>query len=121
MLYLLILIIGAIASLIGPWWMLPLVAAIICAFKSQSGKQAFWISAAAGVSLWLGYSLILAFSGKENLIDKIAALFSANSSALASVPSLALVLFISFLVSGLSTGMAGLAGKHVRYLFTKGA
>ena len=120
MLFFPILIVGAIASLIGPWWMLPLVAAVISAMKAQSSKQAFWISAAAGVSLWVGYSLILIFSGKENLVDKIAGLFAGSSEALAKFPSLGLVLLIVTLVSGLCSGLSGLAGKHLKNIFTRG-
>lgn len=116
MLYFSIIILGAIASLIGPWWMLPLVAAVICAIKATSSKQAFWVSAGAGVSLWAGYSLILIFSGKENLIDKIAGLFAGSSDFLANFPSLGLILFLVILISGLSVGLAGLAGKHLNTL-----
>lgn len=120
MLYFSILVLGAIASLLGPWWMLPLVAAILCGLKAQSSKQAFWISAAAGMSLWAGYSLILIFSGKENLVDKIAGLFAGNSAFLAKFPSLGLILLLVTLVSGLSVGLAGLAGRHIKLIGTRG-
>ena len=118
MLYFSIIILGAIASLLGPWWSLPVVAALICALKARTAKQAFVISALAAVTLWTGYSLILVFSGKENLVDKIGALFTGNSAALAQVPSLGLVLTVVILVAGLTTGFAGLAGKHIRLMFS---
>lgn len=118
MLYFLIIILGAIASLVGPWWLLPLVACLICALKARSAKQAFVVSSLAAVTLWTGYSLILVFSGKENLVDKIGALFAGNSAMLSNIPSLALILTIVTLVAGLTTGFAGLAGKHLRMMFS---
>jgi len=118
MLYLLIIILGAVGSLVGPWWVLPLVACLICALKAKTTRQAFWVSAAAGVTLWTGYSLILAFSGKENLVDKIGALFTGDNALLAHVPNLALILTIVTLVAGLTTGFAGLAGRHLRMMFS---
>lgn len=118
MLYLLIIILGAIGSLVGPWWSLPLVACLICALKARTSRQAFAVSSAAAVTLWTGYSLILVFSGKENLVDKIGTLFAGNSAFLANVPSLGLILAIVTLVAGLTTGFAGLAGKHLRMMFS---
>ncbi|MCD8540220.1 MAG: hypothetical protein LRY55_10925 [Leadbetterella sp.] len=118
MLYFLIIILGAIGSLVGPWWSLPLLACLICALKAKTAKQAFSVSSAAAITLWTGYSLILVFSGKENLVGKISALFAGNSTFLASVPSLGLILTIVTLVAGLTTGFAGLAGKHLRTLFS---
>ncbi len=118
MLYFLIIILGAIGSLLGPWWALPLVACLICALKARTAKQAFNVSALAAITLWAGYSLILVFSGKENLVDKIGALFTGSSAVLAQVPSLALILLIVTLVAGLATGFAGLAGKHLRTMFS---
>lgn len=114
MLYFLIIILGAIGSLVGPWWALPLVACLICALKARTSRQAFTVSALAAVTLCTGYSLILVFSGKENLVDKIGALFAGSNALLSQAPSLALVLTIVTLVAGLTTGFAGLAGKHLR-------
>lgn len=118
MLYFSIIILGAIASLAGPWWSLPLVACLICALKAQTPKQAFGVSSLAAVTLWTGYSLILVFSGKENLVDKIGALFAGDSAVIAGIPSLGLILAIVILVAGLTTGFAGLAGKHLRMMFS---
>lgn len=117
MLYLIILIVGAIASVIGPWWVLPLVAAVACAFKASSAKEAFAISALAGSTLWVAYAMILIFSGKENLVDKIGALFAGDSAFLSAIPSLGLILTIITLLASLTTGFGGLAGKHLSLLF----
>ncbi len=117
MLYFSIIILGAIGSLLGPWWSLPVVAALICALKAQTSRQAFTVSCLAAITLWAGYSLILIFSGKENLVDKIGALFTGSSAVLSQIPSLALILLIVTLVAGLTTGFAGLAGRHLRVLF----
>lgn len=117
MLYLIILVVGAIFSLIGPWWSVAVVACVACAFKARTSRQAWFVSAVAGVTLWVGYSLILVFSGKENLVAKIGAIFTGGSAVMATVPSLALILVIVSLVAGLTTGFSGLAGKHIRNLF----
>ena len=117
MLYIIIIVLGAIASLIGPWWSVALVAFFASAFMAKSPAEAFKVSAAAGVSLWVGYSLILVFSGKENLVDKIAGIFAGNSSFMSSIPSLGLILFIVTLVATLTSGFAGMAGKQLRNLF----
>ena len=116
MLYFLIILLGAICSLLGPWWSLPLVAFLICAFKARTARQAFVTSCLAAITLWTGYSLILVFSGKENLVDKVGDLFAGNNVVLAQVPNLALILTIVTLVAGLTTGFAGLAGKHLRMM-----
>lgn len=119
MLYLIILIVGAIGSAIGPWWSLPLVAFLACFFKAKNAKQAFGISAAAGVTLWMGYSLILIFSGKENLVDKIGALFAGESAFLTAIPSMGLLLTIVTLIATLTSGFSGMAGKHLSMLFNR--
>lgn len=116
MLYLIIIILGAVASLIGPWWSIALVAFVVCGFKAKTAAEAFKISAAAGVTLWVSYTLILVFSGKENLVDKIGALFTGGSPFLSSIPSLGLIITVVTLIASLTTGFAGLAGKHLSSL-----
>ena len=117
MLYLMILVIGGIGSVVGPWWALPLVAFVACAFKAKTPLEAFITSSSAGITLWLGYSLILAFSGKENLVNKIGALFAGDSVIISSIPSLGLILGIVTIVATLTSGFAGIAGKHLSILF----
>ncbi|MCY1308264.1 hypothetical protein D9M70_582580 [compost metagenome] len=94
------------------------MAGLICALKARTSKQAFTVSCLAAITLWTGYSLILVFSGKENLVDKIGTLFAGDNALLAQVPSLGLILTIVTLVAGLTTGFAGLAGKHLRAMFS---
>lgn len=116
MLYWSIIILGAVASMIGPWWSVALVAFLVSAFKAKTAKQAFGVSATAAVTLWVGYSLILVFSGKENLVDKIASLFAGNNALLTSIPSVGLIITVVTLIASLTTGFAGLAGKHLSNL-----
>lgn len=117
MLYLIILIVGAIAMLLGPWWSVALVAFLACSFKAKSGGNAFKIALAAGSSLWVAYALILMYSGRENLVDKVASIFTADIEALNSISGVTLVLFLIILISGLTTGFAGLAGYQIGSLF----
>lgn len=117
MLYLIILIVGAIAMLLGPWWSAALVAFLACTLRAKSQGQAFKVASAAGVTLWLGYALILIYSGRENLVDKVAAIFTADISALSSVSGVQLVSFLILLISGLTIGFSGLAGYQIGSLF----
>lgn len=116
MLYILILIFGAVSSVIGPWWCLPLVAALCCAFKAKSANQAFLVSSAAGITLWTTYSLILIYSGKKNLVNEIATLFVGKSEFLSSIPSVGFILFVVTFIASLVTGFGGLAGKQIHSL-----
>lgn len=116
MLYVIILIVGAVASIVGPWWSVALIAALACALKAKSAGQAFKVASSAGVTLWLGYALILIYSGKENLVDKILNIFTGGSSFLSAVPGVQLYLFFITIIAGMTVGFAGMAGKQIRDL-----
>lgn len=113
MLYLIILIVGAIAMLMGPWWSAALIAFLACAVLAKSQGQAFKIASAAGITIWLGYALILIFSGNENLVDKVAEIFTSGVTALNAVSGMQLVTVLIILISGLTVGFSGLAGYQL--------
>ena len=114
MLYLLILLVGAIASYFGPWWVIAPVCFVLCWLVSQKAAHAFWVSALAGLTLWLGYATYLHVVSEVDLVDKVAGIFTAGIPALSGVPSVAVVFVIMALVVTLVSGFSGLAGLKVK-------
>jgi hypothetical protein len=117
MLYLLILIIGSVASYFGPWWIIAPVALSLCWWKAKTPKEAFITSAAATVTFWLGYAIFLNAMADVNLIDKIADLFTGGVGVLAKVPKIAFVFTIMTLIAISIGGFAGISGVHMRRYF----
>ncbi|MDP5140378.1 MAG: hypothetical protein NWP83_07900 [Spirosomaceae bacterium] len=111
MLYILIIILGGIASFFLPWWIVAPVCFGICFWKSESGKSAFAIGSAAISSLWLIYSLYLYFTADADILTPMAQLIS-GSGALSKLPQTALGFTIMLLIAGLVGGFSGLAGYH---------
>ncbi len=114
MLYLLILVVGAVASYFGPWWGIAVVCFVLCGLKSQRVSHAFWVSALAGITLWLGYSTYLHLVADVDLTGKVAGIFTAGVPALAKLPGVVVVFTIAGLVVGLVSGFSGLAGLKVK-------
>lgn len=116
MLYLLILLIGGFLSYFGPWWVIAPVCFVLCCWRSRNPTRAFWVSALAGVTLWLGYSVYLHFVAGPDLAAQVAGIFTAGVPALASIPGIALVLLIAAVVVALVAGFSGLAGAQMKRL-----
>ena len=114
MLYLLILLVGAIASYVGPWWVIAPVCFVLCWLLSHKASHAFWVSALAGITLWLGYASYLHGVAEVDLVDKVAGIFTAGIPVLSHVPGVAVVFVIMALVVALVSGFSGLAGLKVK-------
>lgn len=117
MLYLLILIIGGIASFFGPWWIIAPVALILCWWKAKTPAEAYAISAAATVSLWIGYATFLNATADVSLIEKIANMFTGGIGFLAKVPKIGLVFTVMTLIATAIGGFAGMSGVQMRRYF----
>ncbi len=117
MAYLLILVLGGIASLFGPWWVIAPVCFAVSWWKCKKGGQAFGISALAVVTLWLGYSFYLHSAASVDFSARVAGIFTGSIPALQNAPGIAVVLVIAGLVSGLVGGFSGLAGVQIRKFF----
>jgi TM2 domain-containing membrane protein YozV len=117
MLYILIVILGGVASYFGPWWVIAPIALALCWWKATSAKQAATIAAAATVSLWVGYSLFLNATAEVNMIDKMADLLTGGTGFLSKIPKLAFVLTIITLISSLIGAVSGSAGVQLREYF----
>ena len=112
-----ILIIGGIASYFGPWWIIAPVALALCWWKAKTPKEAYLTSAAATVTLWIGYSTFLNATADVNLIDKIAELFSGGVGFLSKIPKVVFVFTIITLIATAIGGFAGMSGVQMRRYF----
>lgn len=113
MLYFLIIILGGIASLFAPWWIVAPVCFGVMFWKAESAKQAAAISAAALTTLWVGYATYLHYTAEVDLVTKIANLLTANSSFLSKLPPVGIGYTILTFLAGLVGSTSGLAGYHV--------
>jgi len=114
MLYLLILVAGGVLSWLGPWWTIAPVCFVLCWWKARSAGNAFWVSALAGITLWVGYGTYLHLAADVDLAGRVAGIFTGGAPALSWLPGIVLVSLISGLVVGLVSGFSGLAGVKMR-------
>jgi hypothetical protein len=119
MLYILIIVIGAIVSYFGPWWLIALVSMGLCAWKAKTSVEGAKISAAAVLSLWVGYATFLNITSDVNLVDKIADLFSGGVGFLSKIPKVGLVFSIIALIASSLGGLSGAAGVKIREFIQK--
>lgn len=113
MLYILILISSAIAQYFGPWWTLPVVCFVLCLWKSDSAKSAFFASTLAAFTLWVVYAVFLHYVTDGIMTAKITGLF------LQKFPHDTALIAITGIVAGIVAGFAGLAGFYCRQAFLK--
>ncbi len=111
MLYILIIILGGIASFFLPWWIIAPVCFGVCFWKSESGKTAFGIGSTAVSSLWLAYAMYLYFTADVNILLPLTQLIS-GSGFLSKVPQVGLGFTIMLFIAVLVGGFSGLAGYH---------
>lgn len=115
LLYILILVVGAIASYFGPWWAIAPVCSALCWWKGQSGPSAFWISALGGITLWLPYALYLNDRANADLADRVAGIFVPGAGASEGMPGIVLMAVVAALIVGLVSGFSGLGGIRLRW------
>ncbi len=111
MLYILILIVSAVAQYFGPWWAMPIVCFLLCAWKADSAKTAFVIAFAAISTLWVGYAVFIDNATGGVMTQKMTALFFKG------MPYNALLFTATALIGGLVAGFAGIAGQLCRAAF----
>lgn len=116
MLYILILVISGILSYFLPWWIVAPVCLSLCFWKAKNAKEAFGLSSAAIVSLWIGYATYLNVVAEVDLVSKIGNLFAGESAILQKVPKLGLVFTIMTLIATSIGGFSGLAGFQLKRL-----
>jgi hypothetical protein len=106
MLYILILVLGAIAQYFGPWWTMPIVCFLLCFWKSETPKGAYIVAFAAISTLWLAYANYQNHITQGVITEKIAGIFQ--------IPNGFLLFTAVAIVGGTVAGFAGLAGFYCR-------
>lgn len=109
MVYILIIVLSAIAQYFGPWWLMPIVCFALCFWKTKSVKEAFGVAFAAVSTLWLALAMYQNFVTQGVITLKIADLFR--------IPNAALLFTAVTVVGGLVAGVAGMAGYYCRAAF----
>ena len=116
MIFILIIIFGAILSVMGPWWIVAAVSFIVCRWKATSAKQAFGQSALALTALWLGYSLYINLSSEVNMTNKMAGILTGTSQGFGSIQNGLMIFGLTSFLAILIGGLAGLAGYKLKEL-----
>lgn len=114
MLFLFILVVGAVLSFIGPWWLIAPVCFVGCWWLPHRAPRAFWQSAGAGALLWVGYGIYLLAAAGSDLTAQVAGIFTGGASFATGTAGVVLVLTASVLVVALVSGFSGLAGLRMR-------
>lgn len=118
MLFLFILVAGALLSFVGPWWIIAPVCFVGCWWLSRRPAQAFWQSACAGALLWVGYGVFLHIGSDSDLATQVAGIFTGGTSFAAGTVGIVLMLAVSALVAALVSGFSGLAGLRLKQILT---
>ncbi len=111
MLYILIIIVSAIAQYLGPWWTMPVVCFLLCGWKSKTARGAFGVAFAAVATLWLAYALFIDNATAGIMTQRMTALFFKGQ------PYNALLFSATVIVGGTVAGFAGMAGYFCRVAF----
>jgi hypothetical protein len=106
------LFIMALAFLAGlwlPWWIIAVVAALVCFIVDV--RRSFGTSFLAGLLLWGGMAFFYSQRNEGILSEQIADLFMGLSGLLQ--------VLLTGLIGGLAAGLGGYAGRSLRELLTK--
>lgn len=108
-----VLIVGFVAHLFLPWWIIVIVTGLVAFYFSGSPVVSFWGGFAAGTLLWTCYAGYLNAANQGVLAEKIGQLFMGMSSFQ--------LICISGLLGGLLGGFGALTGSLGKQLFQKPA
>ena len=110
MLYILIVVISAVAQFFLPWWVIAPVCFLLAYFRANSAKQAFATGTAAITTVWVAYAWFQHYSTNGILTLQMANVLPLGGNAAALVA-------ITGLVGGLVGGLSALAGYHGKTVF----
>lgn len=119
MLFLFILVVGALLSYFGPWWIIAPVCFVGCWWLAGHGSRAFWQSAGAGALLWVGYGSFLHVTTGSGLAAQVAGVFTGGAPFATGTGGMVLMLAIAALVVALVSGFSGLAGLRIKQLMQR--
>jgi hypothetical protein len=117
MLYILNLVVGAMVSYFGPWWLAILAIFCLSAWKAKDQKEAALTGALALTTLWISYATFLNSTSNINMVDKIAEIFAGSSAFVAKIPKLGLIFGVITFLCGTLGSLAGSAGVKARNFF----
>lgn len=109
--FLIILILSALAQLIGPWWLIAVVPFLVFVWKPTSASQGFGVSFTAVGLVWLAYGGWLHTRSEGSMSNRIAELFS--------LPNGLALLVVVTLIGGIVAGLSGLSGYYFGQIFNK--
>ncbi|AWV97736.1 hypothetical protein [Arcticibacterium luteifluviistationis] len=114
MIYLIILIIGAILSVFGPWWIVAPLAFIVCRWKAKSSKQAFGQSTLALITLWIGYMTYIYLNSDVNLVNKMMGVLTSSAAGFGTSVNLIAIMAVTTILAIIVGGLGGLAGFNLK-------
>ena len=118
-LYALIVLFGGVCSFWGPWWVIAPVCFFACFVLARKASSAFWASAAAGVTLWIGYAIYLHLNTEAALTKRVMGVFVQGISDLEGIPAFLMMLIVVVCIVGPLSGFSGLAGIRLRQLVSR--
>lgn len=115
--YIIILIVSAIAQYFLPWWVIAPISFVVGAWRSDSGKAAYFAAAGAIATLWVAYAAYLHISSGGFMLEKIGALFAESLKFLKNMPLTITFFAIMAIIGSQVAGLSATAGYHFRQLF----
>ena len=109
MLYILIVIVSAIAQLFLPWWVIAPVCFGLAFWKAESAKQAMTTGTAAITTVWVAYAWFQHYSTGGILTNQMANLLPLGGNVGALIAA-------TGFVGGLVGGISAVAGYHAKAL-----
>lgn len=106
MMWILLLVIGALVHYTIGWWSMPIVALIVCAFMGHEAKTTVIHPFLAGFTLWGGIALWQFINHKGTFFDQVAQLLF--------LPKGWMLLIITALLGGLLACLGGFTGYCIR-------
>lgn len=109
--FLILVIVTALAQLIGPWWVIALIPFLVYTWKPVSALQGFGVSFTAVGLVWLAYGGWLHSHSEGSMSNRIAELFS--------LPNGLALLVVVAIIGGIVAGLSGLSGYYFGQIFNK--
>lgn len=108
MLFLLIIILAAVAQWFLPWWVLPVVAVVVAFWAARGYRHAATHAFLAGFLLWGGFSAYL-YMGGSSFADQVADILF--------LPNGWLLVLITGLLGGILATLGGVLGYAAHDIF----
>ncbi|MGR3811695.1 hypothetical protein [Jiulongibacter sp. NS-SX5] len=114
MIYIIVIVFGAVLSILGPWWIAAPLAWIASRWKASTAKQAMLQSAAALITLWLGMAILSHSGSAVNMPEMISGVLTSTPKGLGETENMLLVFGLTTLLAGIIGLLSGLAGYRMK-------